>query len=69
MKLRHVPLLHLTGWDIDAISLATTAHREEDVKIRESETLVALGDGVEGHRVIKNVVIETELATTRIFDQ
>jgi hypothetical protein len=69
VKLRHVPFLHLTGGDINAISLATTAHSEEDIELRESKTLVALRDGVECHRVVENVVIEGELSTIMRFDQ
>ena len=69
VKLRYVPLLHLTGGDIDITSLATTAHSEENVKGRESKTLVALWDRVECDRVIENVVIESELSAINRFDQ
>lgn len=62
MKLRHVPLLHFTGGDINAVSLATTAHSEENIEGREPKTLVTLRDGVECRRVVKNVVIEGEFS-------
>jgi len=57
------PLLHLRCGHINTISLATTTHSEEHVKIRDAEALVARGDGVKGRGVIEDMVVEGELAT------
>jgi hypothetical protein len=67
MKLRHVPFLHFTSGDINAVSLATTAHSEEDIEGRKPKALVTLRDGVECRRVVENVVVEGEFSTMNIF--
>jgi len=59
----NIPLQHLGRGDINTISLAATAHSEECVEIRDAKALVAGGDGVEGSRVIEDMVVESELAT------
>ena len=51
------PLRHLGGGDVNAIALATTAHREVDIERGETEALIALGDDVEGSRVVEDVVV------------
>jgi hypothetical protein len=61
----HSPLLHLAGGDVDAVSLAPTAHREEDVEGGEAMALVTLGDRVERDGVLENVVVEREVAAVR----
>jgi hypothetical protein len=62
VKLRHVPFLHFRGGDINAASLTTTTHSEENIEGREPKTLVTLRDGVECRRVVENVVIEREFS-------
>ena len=57
-----LPFLHLGCGDIDTLRLAATAHGEVDIERGETKTLVALGDDIEGGRVIEDVVVERKLA-------
>lgn len=58
----HIPLLYRRRRNVNAISLATTAHGKVDIKRPETLVHVALGHDVEGGRVIKNMVVERKLA-------
>ena len=58
----NAPLLHLASRDINALSLATTAHGKVDIERGETLAEVALGDDVERGRVVENVVVEGEVA-------
>jgi hypothetical protein len=60
--LKRLPFFHLRRGNVDAICLATTAHGKVDIERRESKTLIALGDDIEGSRVVENVVVEGEFA-------
>ena len=60
------PLLHLRSRNIDAICLATTAHREVDIEVGETKTLVALGNDVECRRVVEDVVVEREVTAENV---
>lgn len=61
-RICNVPLLHLGGGDIDAVSLTTTAHCEIKVQRRKVLADVTLGDDVERCGVIEYMVIEREVA-------
>lgn len=61
---RNVPLLHFRCRDIDAISLATTSHSEEDIKFGNTKSLITRRDGVERGRVVEDMIVEREFATT-----
>ena len=61
----NIPLQHLRCGDINTISLASTTHSEEHVEVREAEALVTRGNGVEGSRVIEDMVVEGKLATSQ----
>ena len=60
----NVPLLHLASRDINALSLTTTTHGKVDVERGETLAEVALGDDVESGRVVKDVVVKSEVTTT-----
>ena len=57
----HIPLLHLAGRNVNALSLATTAHGEVNIKGGKTLAQVALGDDIERSGVIKDVVVESEV--------
>ena len=56
------PFLHLTGGDINTLGLTTATHGEVDIEGRETLAKVTLGDDVELGRVVKDVVVEGEIA-------
>jgi hypothetical protein len=58
-----LPLLHLASGDIDAVGLTAAAHREEDVEGGEALVLVPCRNGVESNGVLKDMVVESEVAT------
>ena len=58
------PFLHLGSRNIDTVSLAATAHGEVDIKGRKALAQVTLGDHVERSRVVKDVVVESEVTAT-----
>jgi len=59
------PFLHLGSRDINTFRLTSTTHREVDIQRGQSKTDVALGNDVERGRVIKDVIVERELATRK----
>ena len=63
------PFLHLRSRDIDAVSLATTAHGEVDIELRETVAGVALGDDVERGRVVQDVVVKGEITAEERNDE
>ena len=62
----HIPLLHLASRDINALSLATTAHGKVDIERGETLAEVALGDDVESGRVVKDMVVEREVTAKEV---
>jgi len=60
---RNKPFLHLRGWNINTLALATATHGEVDIERGETKTEIALGDDVECGRVVENVIVERKFAT------
>lgn len=60
---RNKPFLHLGGWNINTLALATATHGEVHIERGEAEIEIALGDDVECGRVVENVIVEREFAT------
>ena len=58
-----LPFLHLTGGDVDAISLTPTAHGEINVERRQTLPNITLGNDIESGRMIEDMIIERKLAT------
>ena len=58
---RHLPLLHLTGGNVDSLRLTTAAHGEVDIECGQTMTKVALGNDVECGGVVQDVVVEGEI--------
>lgn len=58
------PFLHLRCGDVDAVSLAPTAHGEVNVELAEALALIALGNDIENIGVIQDVVVEGEVAAS-----
>jgi len=61
-KVISLPFLHLTGGDVDAVSLTPSTHGEIDVKRRQTLANITLGNNVEGSRMIEHMVIEGKFA-------
>ena len=53
-----LPFLHLTGRDVNTVSLTPSAHGKIDIKGRQTLANITLGNNVEGSRMIEHVVIE-----------
>lgn len=58
-----LPFLHLRGWDVNAVSLATTAHGEVHIQGGEVVASVARGDNIEGGGVVEDMIVEGEFTT------
>jgi hypothetical protein len=58
-----LPFLHLTGRDVDAVSLAPTAHGEINIKGCQTLANITLGNDVECSGMIENMVVERKFAT------
>ena len=58
----HFPLLHLRSRGINTIGLTSTTHSEVNIERRQTLTNVTLGDDVESGRVVKDVVVKSEVA-------
>jgi hypothetical protein len=61
-----LPFLHLARRNVDALGLATTTHREENVELRETMILITLGNHVKGKGVIENMIVEGEVTAAQM---
>ena len=57
----YLPLLHLRSRDVNTVSLTATAHGEVDIERAQVVAEVALGNDVEGGRMVENVIVEGEI--------
>lgn len=60
---RNAPFLHFRSRDIDTFGLTSTTHSKVDIKRRQPQANVALGNDIEGCRVVEDVVVKGEFAT------
>lgn len=60
------PFFHFGSGNVNTVSLATTTHGKEDIKIGDTEALIARGNRVECGRVVEHMVVEGEFTAEAI---